>query len=51
MTIGMDVLTPLMRTLHSGMIYVQEDIFTKEYGVEYLNKESGKKENPHVIHF
>lgn len=50
MTIGMDVITPLMRTLHSWMIYVQEDIFTKAFGVESQWK-NGVRTNPHVIHF
>ncbi len=50
MTIGMDVITPLMRTLHSWMVYVQEDIFTKAFGVE-SQWENGIRTNPHVIHF
>lgn len=50
-TIWIDVLTPMNRTLHAWMIYIQEDIFTKIYGVQYYDRDIKMKLNPQVIHY
>ena len=50
-TIWMDILTPMNKTLHAWMIYIQEDIFTKVFWVEYYDINLKSKVNPYVIHY
>lgn len=49
-TIGFDVITPLLRTLHAWMIYFHDDIFNNSFDRKCKN-ENNKKQAPQSIHF
>ena len=50
-TIWLDVITEYNKTLHSWMIYIQEDIFSKAFWVKYLDQKENQYLNPYIIHF
>lgn len=50
-TTWFDVLTPLGRTLHAGMVYFQSKIFSEPFHVTTRNPLTGEEEPVHIVHF